>query len=285
MAQVQIRRGTDDPVDSRHLAIDDSPANESKSSAVSWPAIAAGAFATAAFSLILLSLGAGAGLSSLSPWSNSGVSASTVGKGALLWLVVIEIVSAALGGYLAGRLRTKWVDVHSDEVYFRDTAHGLLAWCVALVITAAFLTSAAARMVGADSRTPAPSRSESVADDANRYYVDSLFRSGQAPTPNDAAIRSEVSAIFAHALASKEFSDEDKSHVAALVSARTGVSRAEAEKRVNDVFERDREAADAARKAVAHSLYWLFVALLLGAFSASFAATMGGRQRDHIHAV
>jgi hypothetical protein len=284
MAQVQVRRGTDDPIESRRPAINDSPANESNSSAVSWPAIAAGAFATAAFSLILLSLGAGAGLSSLSPWSNSGVSASTVGKGALLWLVVIELIASALGGYLAGRLRTKWVDIHSDEVYFRDTAHGLLVWSVALVITAAFLTNAAARMVGAETRTPTASRSESVADDPNRYFIDSLFRSPQLPTPNDAAIRAEVSAIFTHALAQKELPEEDKNHIAALVSARTGVSRAEADKRVTDAFDRTREAADTTRKAVAHSLYWLFVALLLGAFSASFAATIGGRQRDHIHA-
>ena len=119
---------------------------EAANSGVSWAAVAAGAFATAALSLILLALGAGAGLSSLSPFS--GMSATTVGFGALVYLCITEIISSGVGGYLAGRLRTKWVDIHTDEVYFRDTAHGFIAWCVALVMSAAFLGAAAAGMVG-----------------------------------------------------------------------------------------------------------------------------------------
>src|SRR5579859_6503166 len=120
---------------------------EASASGVSWAAVFGGAFATAALSLILLALGAGAGLSSLSPFS--GMSATTVGFGALVYLCITEIISSGVGGYLAGRLRTKWVDIHTDEVYFRDTAHGFLAWCVALVMSAAFLGAAAAGMVGA----------------------------------------------------------------------------------------------------------------------------------------
>jgi hypothetical protein len=114
--------------------------NEGSHSAVSWAAVLAGAFVTAALGLILLALGAGMGLSSLSPWSASSAAA---GKVAFLWIAGLEVVASAIGGYMAGRLRTKWVDVPSDEVYFRDTAHGFLAWCVAFVLTAGFLTSAA----------------------------------------------------------------------------------------------------------------------------------------------
>lgn len=263
--------------------------NESAASGVSWAAVAAGAFVTAAFSLILLALGAGAGLSSLSPWGSSGVSPETVGKGALVWLAIVEIIAAALGGYVAGRLRTKWVDTHTDEVYFRDTAHGLLTWAVALVITAAFLGSAATRMVGNESRAEGSAasgvgRSEGPAMEANRYYVDSLFRSSAPAAANEVALRTEVGAIFAHAIAQRDFSDADKQYVTARVAATTGLSPAQASQRVDSVFEQDRQAADAARKAVAHALYWLFVALLLGAFSGSFAATFGGRQRDRIRA-
>lgn len=184
---------------------------------------------------------------------------------------------------MAGRLRTKWVDVHSHEDYFRDTAHGFLAWAVAMVITAAFLTSAATVMVGGETRSVAASRSDEVAADANRYFVDRLFRSTQPLGANDVALRAEVGLIVAHALRNRTLVADDQNYLAELVAARAGVSRVEADRRVTAVFEQDQQAVDAARKAVAHALYWLFVALLLGAFSASWAATIGGRQRDHLH--
>jgi hypothetical protein len=255
-------------------------ADEITASGVSWAAIIAGAFVTAALSLSLLALGAGAGLSSLSPWSNSGASPSAVGVGALLWLAIIEVIACSLGGYIAGRLRTKWVTVHTDEVYFRDTAHGFLVWAVALVLTAAFLTSAASAMVGAENRN-GNSRSEGVVADANRYYVDNLFRSPQ-PAASDSEVRTEASVIFAHALTERGLAAEDKSYLTETVAKSTGLNVPAAEKRVTEVFARDQQAAEVARKAIAHSLYWLFVSLLLGAFFASFAATLGGKRRDRV---
>src|SRR5450756_2627232 len=95
--------------------------------AVAWGAIVAGAAAAAALSLILLMLGIGLGLSSVSPWVHDGVSAATFGVSAILWVTLTQLLASGMGGYLAGRLRTKWVAVHTDEVYFRDTAHGFLA--------------------------------------------------------------------------------------------------------------------------------------------------------------
>jgi hypothetical protein len=255
--------------------------NEASSSGVSWAAVAGGSFVTAALLLSLSALGAGMGLSSLSPWSNSGMSASTVGLGALIWLAATEIIACAIGGYVAGRLRTKWVDVHSDEVYFRDTAHGLLVWAVAFVIMAAFLISAGTSLaVGA--RQSADSRAEGVTTDANRYFVDSLFRSEKAASVPEEALRSEIGVVFAHDLRQGELNADDKNYLAETVAAKTGMTRAEAEQRVTDVFQRDQQAVDSARKAVAHSLYWTFLALLLGAFAASLAATLGGKQRDHV---
>ena len=135
------------------------------SSGVSWAAIAAGAFVAAAFSLVLLALGTGIGLSSISPWSNGGASGPAAPGGAIIWLILVEVIASAAGGYLAGRLRTKWANLHTDEVYFRDTAHGLLVSAVGLVITAAFLASAATTMVGGSttSAQSAPTfRSQSV---------------------------------------------------------------------------------------------------------------------------
>jgi hypothetical protein len=257
--------------------------NEAPASAVSWAAVSGGAFVTAALLLSLSALGAGMGLSSLSPWSNSGVSSSSVGVGALLWLAIVEIVACAIGGYVAGRLRTKWVDVHSDEVYFRDTAHGFLVWAVAFVILAAFLASAGTVLAGGENRSANAGRSETLVADANRYFVDSLFRSDQSSSVPDERLRSEIGVIFARALRQRELTAEDRNYIADMVAAKTGLARPEAEKRVADVFGRDQQAVDNARKAVAHSLYWMFVALLLGAFAASLAATLGGRRRDHLH--
>jgi hypothetical protein len=250
--------------------------------AVSWAAVAAGAFVSAAVALILLALGAGAGLSSLSPWASSGVTPSTAGMGALVWLAVIEVASSGLGGYLAGRLRTRWVDVHTHEVYFRDTAHGFLVWAVALVITAAFLTSAASTMVGNESRAGNTAATGVAGADAHGYFVDRLFRGEQATGPADVSIHAESAVILAHSLAERQLAPDDRAYLAQAVAARTGVSRSDADTRVSTVFADDQQALDTARKATAHLLYWLFVALLLGAFTASLAATLGGRERDRV---
>src|SRR5215475_13262394 len=126
--------------------------DEAYSSSVSWAAIFAGAFVATALSLILLALGTGIGLSSISPWSSQGISTSTASVIAIVWLILTQIVALSIGGYLAGRLRTKWVHVHSDEVHFRDTAHGFLVWAVALVMMAGFLATATTTMLGGVSR-------------------------------------------------------------------------------------------------------------------------------------
>ena len=251
--------------------------NEAYSSGVSWSAVIAGAFVAASLSLILLALGAGAGLSSVSPW-NAGSASSRLSFVAIIWLITTQIVASALGGYLAGRLRTKWVNIHTDEVYFRDTAHGFLVWAVGIVLTAAFLGSAGAAMVGS-----APTGATGAQSEPHAYFVDRLLRSSPPrPEPTDNVVRAEVGRIFTHALGQTDTAEDDKTYLASLVVAKTGLSRTEAEKRVSEVLEAAKQAADTARKAIAHSLYWLFLALLIGAFSASYAATVGGRQRDHV---
>ena len=259
--------------------------NESHSSGVSWAAVIGGAFVTAALSLILLALGTGLGFSSVSPWSNVGASASTVGTAAIVWLILMQIMSSSMGGYLAGRLRTKWADIHTDELYFRDTAHGFLAWAVALVITAAFLASAATSMMGAAAQLSATASSAGAERELNpnEYFVDALFRSDSARADsNGASVRGEAGRIFANALRQGYVPPADKSYLAQLVASKTGLGKTDAEKRVSDVFAEAQQGADTARKTIAHSLLWTFLALLIGAFCASFAATIGGRQRDHV---
>ena len=276
---------------SREPGFADTPVkNEEPWSGVSWPAVLAGAFAAAALSLSLLALGTGIGLSSVSPWSNVGASASAIGIGAIVWLIVTQIIASTMGGYLAGRLRTKWVNIHTDEVYFRDTAHGFLVWAVGLVITAAFLASAATSLVGGGAQVGAITSGKATSDqvdgqvsDPNEYFINTLFRSDRpVPDSNDASMRAEAGNIFAYALRQKDIPAPDKTYLARLVAARTGLSQTDAEQRVSEVLTQARHAADAARKAVSHTLYWTFLALLIGAFCASFAATIGGKQRDHV---
>jgi hypothetical protein len=235
-----------------------------------------------------VALGTGIGLSAISPWDGAGASASAVGKGAIAWLILTELIASSIGGYLAGRLRTKWVNIHTDEVYFRDTAHGFLVWAVGLVITAAFLASAVAS-VGRNARADATTFEGSGATASrsafspNAYLVDSLLRTSPPRTsPDDAAIRSEVGLILINGLREGNIPATDKSYLVQVVAARTGISEPDAEKRVDDTFAQAAQAADTARKAAAHSMYWTFLALLIGAFCASFAATIGGKQRDRV---
>lgn len=284
MSQTAVPR----PVVERRGSLAEIPGkNEAYSSGVSWPAVIGGAFVSASLALILISLGTGLGFSSISPWSNVGASASTVGKAAIAWLILTQIIASALGGYLAGRLRTKWANIHTDEVYFRDTAHGFLVWAVGLVITAAFLASAATSFAGGAAQrgngTAAAAGAGEEALNPNAYFVDTLLRSnGAVLGRNDLSERSAVESTFAHALRQGAIPAADNTYLTQVVSARTGLNQNDAQKRVSDVFAEAQQSADSARKALAHLSLWLFVALLSGAFCASYAGTVGGKQRDHV---
>ena len=321
---------------------------ESRFSGVSWGAIVAGGVAAAAMAIILMTLGAGLGLISVSPWPDQGVSAKTVGIGVIIWSIIIEIAAFGLGGYLAGRLRTKWANLHGDEVYFRDTAHGFVTWALGTLISIALVTMAAGSAVrttaevgatavgGAGAAVAAAGPSLMGGDRASGqmgggpmggprrgnpmdYYVDLLFRpaspapaagaTGQtgstqtpaapstlpapAPTGDVNADRAQILHIAAASFkdGTLTLSPEDKAYIGQLIAQRTGLSQADAEKRVDDTVAKAKaaadeattkakEAADVARKAAAGLAMWSFIAMLIGAFVASYAATLGGRHRD-----
>jgi hypothetical protein len=272
-------------------------------SAVSWGAIAAGAVAAAALALLLIAFGAGLGLSAVSPWSDSGVSASTFKTGTGIYLVIVAVMSSAVGGYLAARLRTKWVGVHTHEVFFRDTAHGFIAWAFATLLSASALSSvtgylANGTVAGVGGAASQAARSVNPAD----IYIDKLFRpdtAGQpasAPASSSAAgnpipaapsgansnqSRAEVLRLWTASFqGNQDLSAADKTYVAQVVAARTGMSQADAEKRVNDVIVEAKTAADTARRGAAKLSFWLTAAMLFGAFAASLAAVEGGSLRD-----
>ena len=262
-------------------------------SGVSWAAIFAGAAAAAALSMILVVLGAGLGFSATSPWADEGASAQTLGVSAIIWLLLTQIFASGLGGYIAGRLRVKWANLHGDEVYFRDTAHGFLAWAVATLVAAMLILSTAGGLAtaGAQAGASAVGAAASMAPkpDPNAYFVDSLFRNdGPAPVSDDAA-NGIAARIIAKSIAQGTLAEGDRAYLAQLVAQRTRLSQAEAEARVDQVFAQVQQAkvevqqaADTAAKVAAWTALWTFVALLCGAFFASLAALLGGRQRDRV---
>jgi hypothetical protein len=261
---------------------------------VSWPAIAAGAVAAAALTLALVAFGAGLGLSAISPWADSGVSASTFKTGTGIYLVVVAVMSSAVGGYLAARLRTRWVGVHTNEVFFRDTAHGFLAWAFATVISATALGAATTHIASGVAAGLGGAASQAAqAINPSEIYVDKLFRTdaaAPAATPAGAAVaptgapdtaRAEVLRLWTAGFrARQDLSAPDRAYVVRLIAARTGMSPADAEKRVTEVTTEAKDTADRARKGAAKLSLWLTASLLFGAFAASLAAVEGGQLRD-----
>jgi hypothetical protein len=271
------------------------PVNEATKSAVSWPAILAGAAATVSSTLILIVLGSGLGLASASAWPNSGASAAKLGAAAAIWLIVVQWISAGLGGYLAGRLRTRWVATHTHEVFFRDTANGFVTWAVAAFVLVAALSSGASAVLGAGVHSiarigagVAQGAPEKSGTTLGAYDVDTLFRSTQAEssTPSGDG-HAEATRILAKGLTAGDVPPADRAYLAALVSARAGVPQDDAQRRVDDVITqvkaadlKAREAADSARKAAATVATLTALSMLVGAFIACAAAALGGHERD-----
>jgi hypothetical protein len=259
---------------------------ESSVSAVSWGAIAAGGVAAAAFSLFLLQLVVGLGLVSVSPWSNSGASGTTLHIAGGIALILMAVMASAFGGYITGRLRTKWVGIRTDEVYFRDTAHGVLAWAFATVITVTVLASAATSVVSSVTQGAAQGAASNPAlgSDRNAYYVDSLFRSDRLAAGNPDVgnqVTAEAGRLLARGLTpGVELTAADRTRLGQLVAARTGLPQADAERRVTEVIVQAKMAADEARKAAAKLAFWMAASLLAGALAAGLAAIEGGRERD-----
>jgi hypothetical protein len=236
-------------------------------------------------------LGSGLGFASISPWPGRGVSATTFAVTTAIWLILTQWVSAGVGGYLAGRLRTRWIGTHTHEVFFRDTAHGLITWAVASVLVAAAVgtsigtsVGAAEHAVGAAGRTAADGAS--AVSRGSAYEIDRLLRPADVGAPQ-ADPKPEVTHIIANAAVTGDVPDGDRAYLAQLVAARTGITLEDAQKRVDgflsDVKDAEAKAkatADGARKVAAKASIYLALSMLIGAFIASVSAALGGRLRD-----
>jgi hypothetical protein len=281
-------------------------------SAASWPAIIAGAFVAASVSLVLLALGSGLGFAWISPWPGHGVGAKAFAITTAIWLIVMQWVSSGFGGYITGRLRTKWTGTHTHEVFFRDTAHGLVMWAVATVLVAATLATSVFSVLGSGAHAvsgvasgvasgaasaAAPSaaapgsagHASGYGGDQLSYGVDKLFRGAGPAASGQASMdpRVEVTHIVANSWSTGTVPDADRSYLAELVATRTGVSAADARTRVDDfvasVLDAETQAkaeADAARKTAAQAAIYTALSMLVGAFIASVSAALGGRLRD-----
>jgi len=328
-------------VDRQGGAVEIASTTESSRSAVSWGAVIGGAFAAGSISVILVILGSGLGLASVSPWSNQGASAGTLTVMTVIWIIVGQWLSAALGGYLTGRFRTRWTGIHAHEEYFRDSANGFVAWAVATVVVAVLLSSALTSLTGGALRgaaTVAGGAAQGTtqaagtngnrmaggsATDPSAYFIDTMFRS-DTPTANATGanatganatganatganatganatganasganasaqdVKAESGRIMAKSLKDGQLAAPDKTYLAKLVAARTGLSQADAEKRVDEVYAqakdaeaKAKQAADDARRAAAKLAIWTALSMIIGAFIAAVAAALGGAHRD-----
>lgn len=280
--------------------------------AISWAAVLAGTVIASALSITLLTGGIGLGFIVMSPYEGDGASAMQIGVGAIVWMFVVHILAYGVAGYVTGRLRPIWAPAYSDEVYFRDTAHGLAVWALSALISVLLFGSVMSATLGAAARGGAAiAQTAAVAgvaggamaaggqDDTTsaqtsgvpsvEYYADRLLR-GEQPSPvaDRQAARAELVRLIAVSAARGEMAQEDRDYAARVVAAQSSLSETQARARVDEVLaqadqtrqqaiDTAREAADTARKAAAGLALWAFAVLLLGAFVASWAAMIGGR--------
>ena len=255
-----------------------------------WAAVTGGALVATAVTVMLLVLGSGLGLGSVSPTRGGNPSPATFTALAAVWLIVVQWVSSFFGGYLAGRLRPAMAaGIRGDETMFRDTALGFITWAVSALIIVAMVSGGASALLGAAGKAASSAipGAASGGGDPGGYLLDTLFRpSAPNPGQDSAAAKTEAAAILATGVTGT-ISQPDHDYLVQMVAARTGLAPDQAAQRVDDVIAREKaaaqkagQAADAARKVAVDLSLYTFFSMLVGAFISCVAAAIGGRQRD-----
>jgi hypothetical protein len=257
------------------------PLAEGTFSYVNWGAIFAGAVAAAALALVLHSFAGAIGLaaSSTAPtWRDASLALVALSG---LYLVLVALISYGIGGYVAGRMRSRLSGGTPDEIEFRDGVHGAEAWALATLLTAliAFGGAQSLTRLAAPSSGPAGPSTSVAGENIIAYDIDRLFR-GVRPDVNMESIRAEAGRILLTASSRRGMSPEDRSELVRLVTARTGLAQPEAERRVDDAIARARENISRARKSAVILAFSTGAAALLGLAIAWFAAGEGGKHRD-----
>lgn len=248
-------------------------------SGVSWAAVLAGAAVAAAVSVLLVALGAGLGFAGAAPWLGTGPSPATFTIMAGVWLILVQWIASGFGGYLAGRLRTRWANLHTHEVFFRDTANGFVTWAVATLAVVLVTAMAGALAVGHAATSGAGARADAPGPYA--YEVDRLFRSAH---PDDsasaAAARAEAARILGAETTGEAVNAEDRAYLAQMVATRAGAPMTAAQARVDTAIDLVRDQAKKAARGASATGIFSALAMLVGALIACIAAAIGGQQRD-----
>lgn len=250
-----------------------------------WGAIFGGALLTSVVAMVLLTFGMAAGFGSVSPYSWSNPSATTLTVIGAGWFALVMIGSSLAGGYFTGRFRRRSGSVAADERQARDGAHGLLMWAVSFligVILAYLLAQGAAQVAASAAGGAASMTAQGVSSDRVGQIVDVMTR----PNPNNPERRienprAEVSRVLSSsALTRGTITNDDRDYVARIVAAQGGMSQEEARKRVDAGIEQAKQAADAARKTAAWLAFLIGAVSILAAGAAHWAAGAGGRERE-----
>lgn len=266
------------PVDTRAA-----PLTDGTTLYMQWGPVIAGALAAAALAFVLHTFAATIGLSvsSTAPtWRDASIALVLLSG---LYLILVALAAFGLGGYVAGRMRARMSPATPDEVEFRDGAHGLMVWALAIVLTALLALAAAqsATRLAAPSGGGAGASTSVGGENIIAYDLDRLFRAERRPEGTDMAYtRSEAARILLTASSHDGVTAEDRAYLARLVAARTGLAAADAQGRVNSVIESARNNINRARRSGVLLAFMAGAAALLGAAAAWFAAAAGGRHRD-----
>jgi hypothetical protein len=258
------------------------PAPEGTTIYVQWGPVVAGAIAAAALGTVLHSFAAGIGLAVISPaptWRDASTALVLLTG---LYLLLVAMAAYGLGGYIAGRMRTRLTAGSAEEVEFRDGTHGLLVWALATLLTAlvAFATAQTlTRLAAPTGGTSGPGTSV-AGENIIAFDIDRLFRGDRQAEGDVSAIRAEAARILLTTAGRRGMSTDDRGYLVRLVSARTGLAAPEAERRVDDVAARARDNIRRARRSAVILAFSAGAAALLGIVIAWFAACAGGRIRD-----
>jgi hypothetical protein len=244
---------------------------------IHWGPGIAGAIVAAATSFVLMSFASAVGLMVASPsptWRDTSVWLAILSG---VWIIVVAAGSFALGGYIAGRVRSTW-KASEDEVEFRDGVHGLIAWALGVMVGAALLALTAGTFTAGQATSPA--RDTDGAPVFMSYEIDKLFRADRRVEPVAPEVRAEAARLLMRGLGGNEMPADDRAQLVRLTSAHTGLAQPDAQQRVVQVLADARAASQQARRSAVILGFSLAAALLAGAAAAWMAAGVGGKHRD-----
>lgn len=291
-----------------------------------WGPVILGALGAAAMSVVLIAFGSALGLSVVSPYAYAGVSAKGAAILAAVYLALVMVASFAAGGYIAGRMRSPWRTTDETESHFRNGAHGFGVWSIGVLLGAALAASGVGAVVSAAGKATTAIAAAGTAGVASNpalgqlslnptdYAIDRLLAPAPAgasaapeatpATPGGAQpaaaparrARADLEAPMARALAAglttPQLDVRDRTYLARVVVEQTGMSQAEAEKRVDETYadlkaaeQKARDAADAARKTAIIAAFLAAATLAIGCAAACAGAAVGARHRDERTAV